>query len=345
MISIRTEGELKIVSITNANKMCLELLNLGATITKLVVPTVKGAIDVALGLPSYEDYRVNSCFLGSVVGPLGNRTKNAIVKIDGVEYKLPVNENGNNLHTDFDGGLHKMLFDVVEDNDNRVSFVLDLKDGDLHLPGNRKVKISYTLTDGNEIYISYRVLSDKNTLWNSTNHNYFNLNGHASGDVLGHKLELNCSRYTSVDDECIPFGKLDSVENTPFDYYTKKRKFAPISDAISASENNQIAKVGGGIDHNYAVDGGPRTFRYVGTLVGDKTGINMEVYSDMPGVQIYTGNNLNNEAGKDGATYSKYAGICLETQYFPNCCNERKFMTPSVTAGDTFVSVTRYSFS
>lgn len=325
-------------TVENKNGMEMSVMNFGAILVNVIVPDKEGKKqDVVLSHDNMDDWYKNGCFLGSVIAPSANRIANAEATIDGVSYKLDVNDNENNLHTNIPDGMNKRLWDAQEV-ENGVRFTYELADMDYKLPGNRKFAVTYTLTDDNEIRLDYEGDSDKNTVMNLTNHAYFNLSGHAAGSILDHKLKMNCSNYTPVRAGSIPTGEIASVKGTPFDFTDWK----VIGDEIDA--DNEQLKITGGYDHNFVVDNCDGTVKEIAKAKSDVTGIELIVLSDLPGVQFYAGNSIKPEKGKDGAVYTKRTGFCLETQYYPDSVHHDNF--PSIIFGPErpFRSTTIFKF-
>ena len=325
--------------IENKNGMSISVLDFGAILHKINVPSAsKGVADVALTCPDMEVYSVNDTYLGSTIAPNANRIGNAKLTIDGVTYNMEVNDGPNNLHTAFDAGMNKILWDAKA-GDNCVELTAKLADGDYGLPGNRVLTVTYTLTDDNEIKIDYTGTSDKNTIINMTNHTYFNLKGHGEGDILDHELWLNCSAFTMPGEGGIPTGEITPVAGTPLDFTTMKpvRKDNDITNPIMALVN--------GYDHNYCIDGWDGTLRKVAEVKEPESGRGMEVYSDLPGIQFYSGNYVNNNAGKEGKTYQKNYGLCLETQYYPDHINHADFPQAVFGPGKDCKTTTIYKFT
>ena len=328
-------------TISNKNNMSICVINYGAILKNVFVPNKKGKIDdVVLGYDKLYMYFKNGSFFGATVGPMANRTENASFKIGSKTYTMPVNDNANNLHSDMELGFHKRLWDAVEGK-NSVTFSLTKKDGEMGHPGTMKVQVTYTLTEKNEIKIHYHADTNKKTMINMTNHSYFNLSGIASDNMEHTSLQLNCSNYVPVRKDAIPLGGVESVKGTIFDF-TKAKK---ISKDIEKKDNIQIKNVKG-YDHNWCIDGwkGNGKLLLAAIATDAKSGRTMETYTDLPGIQVYTGGSIPNIDGKDYAKYSAFSGIALETQFYPNAINVPSFPQPLAPAGKEVGSTTIYKF-
>ena len=334
--------EISLYTMVNKNGMEASVTDFGAILVKLIVPNDKGQkADVVLGYDRAKDYFTNGCFFGATVGPVANRTKDASFKIDGTIYNLAVNDNANNLHSDYGKGLHKELWSTsVNEDENSVTFSVSSPDGYLGFPGNRDFKVTYKLSDDNELFIIYNAKTDKDTIINLTNHSYFNLKGHDCEQSIEDELVwLNASAYTPVVMGAIPTGEIRNVSGTVFDFTTETAVGKRIEN-----EDMQLALVGG-YDHNFALDDYEKgKIRKVATLRDEKAGRTMEVYTDLPGIQIYSGNSISPDVGKDGAIYKRRSGICFETQYFPDSANNENFVRPLVKAGESCDTTTIYKF-
>lgn len=318
---------MKVIELKGNDKLTKAVISsYGAAIMSLMVKDKDGVErDVVLGFDKPEDYENNPAFFGVVVGPIANRTYRGQFELEGKNYSMEINEGKNNLHFHFTKGFHKVDFDVTMLQESKVSLsraIADMEDG---LPGNRVVTITYEVKD-NTLSITYDVTSDTNTVFNATNHSYFNLNGHETGKVYGHELCLNCSAYTDIDEELIPTGKLIPLEGSSYDY----------SKSTVFDENSAP------IDHNFCIKEGADV---AAVLKSSKTGITMSVSTDLPGVQVYTGGSISPISGKGGVSYDSFSGIALETQFYPNSLNEKSFRFPLVEAGKPFTTCTSYKFS
>lgn len=319
----------------------VRVLDLGANLADLIVPDRNGRKrDVLLGWDDGEGYGENKDFFGSVIGPSANRIAGASYMIGDRKFRLPVNDGENNLHTDFEHGFHKRIWEA-KTGDNEVTFRLHLADGELGFPGNRDFEVTYTLTADNGVKIHYHGESDADTLINPTNHAYFNLDGHDAGSILDTCVQLHCSAFTPVVKGAIPTGEIRKVDGTVFDF----RKPKKIGTDIFAEEEQ--LKLVNGYDHNYVIDG----YRADGTLLpaakvwSEKSGIVMEVETTLPGVQFYTGNFVDDKGGKDGVDYSARSGFCLETQFYPDTVHHPQFPSCIFKAGEAYDSTTVYRFS
>lgn len=329
--------DIKLYTIRNKNGMEAAVTNIGACLVKLIVPNDKGELkDIVLGFDGGEEYLVNSCFFGATVGRCANRTANARFTIDGTDYKLAVNDNDNNLHSEFYKGMHKVLWDA-ECEEAGVKFSYHSPDMENGFPGNLDMSVTYTLTDDNEIRISYNGICDKKSLINMTNHTYFNLSGHDSETIEDTLLTIYASNYTPViDGAAIPTGEIAPVEGTVMDF----REAKAIGRDIRADfEQLRFVK---GYDHNYVIDDFNGSMKLIAKASAD--GRNMEVYSDLPGVQLYAGNCISPQEGKAGTLYKERTGFCLETQYFPNSANDPAFAHPIFEAGEKYETTTIYKF-
>lgn len=324
----------------NSNGMRIEVTDFGALVLSIILKDRNGVLrDVVLGFDNFEDYFQTDTGMGAYVGRNANRIKGASLYIEGVKYTLESNDGKNNLHSGFDRSHCKLYYSKRGEvsNGQYVDFYRISPHLEQGFPGNLEQKIRYTLTDNNEFIIDYNMISDKSTIVNPTNHSYFNLDGHDSGTVLHHELEVYSDAYLNTDEELIPTGEIIDVTDTPMDFRQRKKVGQDIEcDYLPL----QYAR---GYDHNYVFEN-DRVLKKVAKLYAANSGIAMTVLSDLCGLQIYSGNFLNGEIGKGGAVYNKNSGICLETQFYPNACNEKKFPSPLLKAREKFTSRTVYQF-
>lgn len=329
-------------TLTNKNGLQAAITNFGGKLVSLFVPDSGGKmIDVVLGynsLKNYHQYTNNGMYFGSLIGRYGNRIAKGKFTLDGKSYQLAINNPPNALHGG-PKGFFTVVWDVVKTTPNSIELHYLAKDGEEGYPGNLNVNVTYTLTDDNALQIAYKATTDKATVLNLTNHSYFNLNGDG-GTINNHTLQLNASRFTPVDSTLIPTGKLEAVAGTPLDF-TKPEKIGSRIDV-----KNQQLEYGKGYDHNFVLDAKDKGQHLAATLVGDKSGIEMQVYTDQPGIQFYGGNFMEGgDKGKSGQPYGKRTALCLETQHFPDSPNQPQFPTTTLKPGETFNSVTSYKFS
>lgn len=317
--------QIYLYSLENSKGMKAQVINYGAILVRLFVPDKNGKMeDIVLGYDSLEDYYVNGANFGATIGPNANRIANAEFTLNGEKYQLSANDGTNNLHSDTDIGYHKKVWDAEEGSES-ITFTLESPDKELGFPGSKKIEVTYTLTEDNELKIHYHATSDKETIINMTNHSYFNLAGHGAGEIYDHILTLNAASYTPIVEGAIPTGEIAPVAGTPMDFTRPKR----IGDEIDA--DFEQLKFTGGYDHNWVLSGEAGTLRHIATLEEPVSGRIMKTYTDLPGVQFYAGNFMETDTGKGGASYNRRYGMCLETQYYPNTANEPSF--PSAVFG------------
>lgn len=346
-MSIRVEAfgttkdgqQVKKYILENGKGMKAVVLNLGAGLAELWVPDQDGALrDVVWGYEKAEDYEVNGPDFGAIVGRNANRIGGAVITIAGKDYTLAKNNGENNLHSGPDMYFTRMWKGIVAD-DNKVEFSLHSPDGDQGYPGNADIAVSYTLTDDGELQIAYQGKADQDTIFNLTNHSYFNLDGQESDSVLEQKVWLDADAFTPGDAGLIPTGEIRDVTGTPMDFRTEHM----IGERIDA--DYEPLKQAGGYDHNYVLKNEGK-YALCGKLISQKSGICMEVSTDLPGIQLYSANFLENEkGGKEGRTYGRRSAICFESQYFPDACHHENFQSPIVKAGEVYRTKTGYRFS
>jgi len=330
-------------TLKNRHGMEAKIINFGGIVTSLKVRDKDGKFgDVVLGFNDLDNYVKTHPFFGTAVGRYGNRIAKGRFTLNGVEYKLAVNNGENHLHGGIKG-FDKVVWtaqEVKTPAGPAVRMTYLSKDGEEGYPGNLKVTMVYTLTNKNELRIDYTATTDKDTVLNLTHHSYFNLAGEGNGDILNHQLQLFADRFTPTDAGSIPTGELRSVKGTPFDFLTLHEIGERIND-----DYEQI-KFGGGYDHNYVVNGRMGVLRKAALVLERTSGRMMEVLTTEPGVQLYTGNFLDGTlTGKSGKPYPRRSGFCLETQHYPDSPNKPNFPTTTLKKGATFKSTTIYRFS
>ena len=339
------KGEaISLYTVTNKNGMVMKVTDFGAILVSVLVPDKNGVLtDVVLGYDHGEDYQVNSPHFGATIGRNGNRIGGAAFTINGVVYQLAKNDNGeNNLHSGPDF-YRTRVWEVSELNEeeNRITFRLESPHMDQGFPGNLTVFVTYTLNNQNELIMHYEGTADADTIVNMTNHSYFNLAGHNAGaeKMLNHVVQIHAEEYTPADAQSIPTGEIAPVKGTPMDF-TSPKKIGQDVDADFDQLN-----FAGGYDHNYAMTREKGEMREAAVVRCEENGITMKVITDLPGMQFYIGNFIQHEDGKEGCVYGKRSGFCMETQYYPNSCNEENFQTSLLKAGETYNTTTVYAFS
>ena len=323
-------------TLTNKNGMIVKILNYGGTVTDIITPDKNGKMgDVILGYDSLSGYlQTGNPYFGCLVGRYANRIANARFTLDGREYTLAANNKGNTLHGGLKG-FDKVIWYVKLFNDSSLLLSYSSKDGEEGYPGNFSVDVMYSLSDDNGLKIEYAAVTDKATPVNLTNHCYFNLSAGADSTILDHELMLRATQFTPVNDQLIPTGKIDTVKGNAMDFTSAKKI------------GKDIAQVAGGYDHNWVFQKPENRFDLVASLYHQPSGRYMEVRTTEPGIQFYSGNfldgSLKNTRG--GVKYVKHAGLCLETQHFPDSPNQPAFPTTILKPGETYQQITVYKFS
>jgi aldose 1-epimerase len=341
------QREASLYSLKNANGLQADITDLGGIVVRLLVPDRAGKLgDVVLGFSSVTPYPTQTAYFGALIGRIGNRVAGGEFTLDGKKYNLAKNNSPQGIPCHLHGGLvgfDKVFWHatpVITQGEPSLQLTYTSKDGEEGYPGNLQVTVTYTLTNDNGLRIEYQATTDKATPVNLTNHSYFNLRGEGDGDVLGHLLMLNASKYTPVRPGLIPNGQIVPVAGTPFDYTT----FHAIGERVNAV-NEQI-KLGGGYDHNWVLDvTNPGTLAKAAEVREPSTGRLMEVWTTEPGVQFYCGNFLDGTLiGKSGRKYLHRGGFCLETQHFPDSPNQPGFPSIILHPGETYRTTTVYRF-
>jgi len=332
--------EVYLLTLTNKAGNIIKLTNYGAKINWIEVPDKNGKKEnITFGYDNFEDTQKGDMSFGSVVGRYANRIAKGKFTIDGVEYTLPVNNGPNTLHGG-PLGYHSVLWDcevVKESKFPAVKFSYVSPDMEQGFPGTVKVSVLYTWTDANEIQMDYTYSTDKKTVVNVTNHAYFNLHGEGKGDILDHVLTLKASAFTPVDSVMIPTGEIRKVAGTPFDFTTPHA----IGERIGEKYDQLI--LGKGYDHNFILDNKEEVDV---TVYDPTTGRVLEVITDQPGMQLYTGNFLDGtKIGHNGIVYKYRTGFCLESGHYPDSPNHPDFPTTIINPGETMKTTTIYRFS
>ena len=311
-----------------------QISDYGATLVRLYVPDSKGNLaDVVLGFDSVEGYDHHGAYFGATVGRNANRVGKGRFPIGEKLVQMPINDNSNNLHSGPESYAHR-LWKVEKHTENSIRLSLESPNGDQGMPGNAYVSVTYTLEYPGALRLSYDAVCDRDTVFNLTNHSYFNLAGHHRPEkAMEQVLMLTSRHFTPADRESIPTGEKRNVVGTPMDFRVPK----PIGRDIEADD--PCLKLQGGYDHNFEVFAQPFAI-----LTDPESGRSMSVSTDLPGVQFYSGNFLSGEQGKDGVNYIRRGGVALETQFYPDSVNHPDWQQPFFKAGQHFQSETIYKF-
>ena len=328
--------------LTNKVGSEITITNYGAKIVSLLVPDKDGSFrDIVLGHPSIDEYITSEePYFGALCGRTANRIANGRFILDGVEYKLAVNNGPNSLHGGIKG-FNSVVWDVTKVTDNSIELFYLSKDGEEGFPGNLSVWVTYTLTDDNSLDIVYRATTDKATILNLTNHSYFNLSGEGDSYIGDHYLTINADKYLPTDSTAIPYGDAAPVEGTPMDFV----KPVKIGDRINDDFEQLI--FGKGYDHTYVLNKRiENEFTKAAECYSPKTNIKMEIYTTEPGMQLYTGNWMTgNFTAKKGNRYPERSAVCFETQHYPDSINKPNYPSVVLRPEEKFESKTSFKFS
>jgi len=329
-------------TLKNKAGMEAKIINYGAILTSLTAKNKDGKFeDVVLGYDSLPGYITDNAYLGSIVGRYGNRIGKGTFMLEGKKYQLPINDGPNHLHGG-PGGFNKVLWNAEpgkEGNSLKLSYTS--KDSEEGYPGTFNITVTYTLTNDNELKIKYEGTTDKTTIANPTHHSYFNLSGDPENTILDHELFIDAYAVTPVDSTLIPTGELRPVKNTPMDF-TK-----PVQIGTHINDDYDQLKYGKGFDHNWVLNNYKAgELRKIVSVYQSGSGRYMEVYSDQPGIQFYSGNFLDGTIkGKKGIVYKHRTGFCLEAQHFPDSPNHPDFPSVVLKPGEKYSQTTIYKFS
>lgn len=333
--------QVELFVLRNTAGMEVSITNFGGIITALKAPDARGNFDdVVLGFDELEPYLEPGPFLGALIGRFGNRLANAQFQLDGKIWQLDANDGSNHLHGGFTGFDKKLWTATPTVTETAAGLTLSLlsEDGDQGYPGNLQVTVRYQLTNDNTLVVEYHAVTDRATPVNLTQHSYFNLAG--SGDVLQHQLMINAERYTPITEKLIPTGELASVTDTPFDFRTPKA----MGENIEAADQ-QLA-FAGGYDHNYVLNQTqPGELLLAARVTEPVSGRVLEVWTEEPGMQLYSGNFLDGSLTGKGKTYARRTGFCLETQHFPDAPNQPGFASAILRPGEEYRTKTLFKFS
>lgn len=334
---LSTGEKVTLFELKNSSGASVEIIDFGGAIRSINVPDRDGNLsDVALGYDDVTGYETQDKYVGALIGRHGNRIEDAAFKIGRRKYQLAKNDGRNSLHGGIKG-FDKVMWQSSVDGESLVLKYRSV-DGEEGFPGNLDVTVRYSFNDDNALVIDYSAEADEDTVCNLTNHCYFNLDGQGSGSIVGHSLKINATHFTVGNSECLPTGYVAKVEGTPLDF----TDFHVIGERID--EKHEQLLWGHGYDHNYCPDG--EGMRLMAEVRAEKSGRAMEVYSDLPGIQFYSGNALNSlpPAGKGGKLIDRRDGLCLETQFYPNSLRHKNFAQPILRKGEKYHHVTVYRF-
>ena len=333
----------QLFTLINENGMSVKITNYGATLVGIFVPDINGKYeDVVLGYDKLDGYFTNTPYFGGTIGRNSNRIENAEFNLNGKKYRLDQNDGVNNNHGGFSGYNKRVWDSEIIQSELAIRFTLFSPNGDQGFPGDLNVSVKFTLTNDNSIKIEYEAKGDQDTIVNLTNHSYFNLSGHPEKyGIENHKVWINATYYTPVINQAmIPSGIVESVKGTPMDFRISKKVGTDIEDGFVQ------LKYGKGYDHNWVLDKEKNRIEKVAELLDEITKRKMDVYTNMPGIQVYSGNYLDGKIiGKNNIAYEKRSGICFETQYFPDAIHHDNFPSSILKAAETYRSTTLYKFS
>ncbi|WP_225986483.1 aldose epimerase family protein [Rufibacter sp. LB8] len=334
--------EMRLYTLTNKNNAKATFTNYGGRLVGLWVPDKNGKMtDVVVGLPSATAFESSSePYFGATIGRFGNRIAKGKFTLEGKEYTLPINNAPNTLHGG-KKGFQDVVWQAQQTSANTIVLTYTSKDMEEGFPGNLTAKVTYTLTDDNQLTMDYEATTDKTTVVNLTNHAFFNLNGEGSGTILNHTLQVNADTYTPIDATLIPTGKIEPVAGTPFDFKN------PTAIGARINDKNEQLKNGAGYDHNFVLNQSTDTGLFkAATAIGDKSGIVLEVLTQEPGLQFYSGNFMKSQNTFKGGSKDDYrTAFCLETQHFPDSPNQPNFPSTVLKPGETYKTSSSYKFS
>ncbi|MDP3148487.1 MAG: aldose epimerase family protein [Ignavibacteria bacterium] len=335
--------EVYIYTLKNKAGMTAEIINYGAIVVSLTVPDRDGKFeDVVLGYNNIESYVADKNFFGCIVGRYGNRIRKGKFTLDGKVYQLGINNGEHHLHGG-ETGFYKRVWNakpIDSETDPALNLSYISKDGEEGYPGTLSLSVMYTLTSNNELKIEYTGTTDKTTILNPTHHSYFNLSGDINISILNHEMEIKADKMIPVDKDLIPLGWFEDVTNTPLDFRSRKKVDRDIN-----LEFEQL-KFASGYDHCWVINGYNKKINRIAGLYEIGSGRSMEVYSDQPGIQFYSGNFLDEKIiGKKGIRSKQRSGLCLEAQHYPDSPNHPLFPSVTLMPGEIYKQTTIYKFS
>lgn len=322
----------------NANGIKVGICNYGARITHFIIPQNNKEVDIVLGFNNIEDYfKEDEYYYGVTVGRFANRIAKGKLTLNDETFQLAINNGGNCLHSG-KTGFHNVAWEIISASDESIELKYISPDGESGFPGELTCTVKFSLGVNNDLKIHYNANSTKDTVVNLTNHSYFNLNGDDCG-ILNHQVRINAKYYLPINSSGIPTGEYAEVSKTPFDFRVTKKLGLEIEN-----QHPQII-IGKGYDHSFKLEKEANELTFAASARGDLTNIKLEVFTTEPGMQLYTGNYLGGDKGKNGIIYKERSGFCFETQHYPNSPNQPKFPSTLLKAGDLFKSTTVFKIS
>ena len=338
-------SEIFVYRITNKSGAYVEILNYGGILRSLMVPDRDGNMaDVLVGFDNVQAYiETEDAYYGALIGRVGNRIKKGHFTLNGKEYQVAINNGPNHLHGGIKG-FNTKIWDVTlpeGENGNSIELTTFSPDGEENYPGNLNVKVTYTFDDDNNLELLYNAKTDSDTIVNMTNHAYFNLAGHNSGCICHHKIKVNALKFGRGDSDCCPTGEVIDVKGTPLDLTTEKELYP----GLQTEGTDPDITAGSGYDHNFILNKPYGEFGFAASAYDENSGRYMEVYTDQPGMQLYSGNFMHGDTvGKDGYVYKKRGAFCMETQHFPDSINHPEWPSIILKPGEVYKHRTVYSF-
>ncbi|KYH05677.1 hypothetical protein A1704_11315 [Chryseobacterium cucumeris] len=338
--TVHNQQKVRLFTLNNQNGMIVQVTNYGAIIVSINVKDKDGKqADVVQGYETAQEYIDNNEFYqGAICGRCANRIRKGKFMLNRKEYSLTVNNEDNHLHGGLKG-FDKKLWDVKESSASEVTFQYTSPDGEEGYPGTLSVTVTYSINENNELRLDYSGTTDQETILNLVNHSYFNLAGEGSGTINNHQLQIEADFYTPLTKNLEPTGEILTVKNTPFDFTS----LTGIGDRIN-TDHDQL-KIGNGYDHNFVLKHPIHRLDLVATVIEPRSGRKMEVFTTMPGLQLYTANWIKNIKGKEDHIYQEREAFCLETQNFPDAINQSHFPSPILTPKNVYKHSTIYKFS
>ena len=343
-IDFKTDST-QLYALRNDSGMEVCFTNFGGRIVSVMVPDRNGKMtDVCLGhsnIADYVKYGMQGCNFGALIGPYANRIARGQFTLDSIFYQLTVNNNGNTLHGGGNIAFHNRIWTAKQIDDRHLQFNTVAPHGEDGFPGNLAVQVPYELGNDNSLHIYYEATTNKPTVVNLTNHNYWNLNSSHAANVLNHEVVLDADKYTAIDSNIVVTGKIERVANTPLDF----RKSHAVGERINDCKNTQM-KYGKGYDHNFIINDWNDSIKFFGSAYSPETGIEMLMFTTEPGVQFYSANFLDGSiVGKNGIKYPRNSALVFETQHFPDSPNQPTWPSTVLRPGQTYKSHTAFKFA